>query len=125
MAVDLQHDVVLFVTRVTLERLNQLEPWVSAIAGDFDEEALKAEAEEAKKQADALLIDAAKERRHTDRLRLKDHGDVRDRRRRSHSRERDRCACRTVRICAVQVAPHCFSGKGMNIRCDYTSLFGS
>ncbi len=92
MAVDLQHDVVLFVTRVTLERLNQLEPWVSAIAGDFDEEALKAEAEEAKKQADALLIDAAKERRHTDRLRLKDHGDVRDRRRRSHSRERDRCA---------------------------------
>ena len=90
-AVDLQHDVVLFVTRVTLERLNQLEPWVSAIAGDFDEEALKAEAEEAKKQADALLIDAAKERRHTDRLRLKDHGDVRDRRRRSHSREHDRC----------------------------------
>ncbi|KAL0039738.1 hypothetical protein WJX77_006524 [Trebouxia sp. C0004] len=76
--------------RVTLERLNQLEPWVSAIAGDFDEEALKAEAEEAKKQADALLVDAAKERRHTDRLRLKDHGDVQDRRRRSHSRERER-----------------------------------
>ncbi len=60
------------------------------MADNFDEEALKADADTAKQQADALLEDVAKERRHTDRLRLKDHGDTRDRRRRSSSRERDR-----------------------------------
>ncbi len=131
MAVALQHDVVLSVTRVTLERLNQLEPWVSAIAGDFDEEALKAEAEEAKKQADALLIDAAKERRHTDRLRLKDHGDVRDRRRRSHSRERDRCAHHYCMQNSAGlrfldcIAQCCLSDKSVYMECDYTSLFSS
>ena len=131
MALDLQHDVVLSVTRVTLERLNQLEPWVSAIAGDFDEEALKAEAEEAKKQADALLIDAAKERRHTDRLRLKDHGDVRDRRRRSHSRERDRCAhhyCmqNSAGLCFLNCTVPCrLSDKGVYIKCDCISLLRS
>lgn len=130
MAVGLRHDVVLSVTRVTLERLNQLEPWVSAIAGDFDEEALKAEAEEAKKQADALLTDAAKERRHTDRLRLKDHGDVRDRRRRSHSRERDRCGhhycmqdSANLRISGLHLFG--FSDKGVYIKCDYTTLLRS
>lgn len=119
---------MLSVTRVTLERLNQLEPWVSAIAGDFDEEALKAEAEEAKKQADALLIDAAKERRHTDRLRLKDHGGVRDRRRRSHSRERDRyviTACRTVQVCVFWIAPCRLSDQGVYAKCDYKCLLRS
>ena len=64
---------------------------MSAMADNFDEKALEAEAEAAKKHADALLEDVEKERRHTDRLRLKDHGEVRDRRRRSRSRERDRC----------------------------------
>lgn len=76
--------------RLTLERLNQLEPWISAMADDFDEAAIKAEEDAAKKQADALLAEVSKERRNTDRLRLKDHGDTRDRRRRSRSRERDR-----------------------------------
>ncbi|KAL3133818.1 U4/U6-U5 snRNP complex subunit prp38 [Trebouxia sp. C0010 RCD-2024] len=76
--------------RLTLERLNQLEPWISAMADDFDEAAIKAEEDAAKKQADALLAEVSKERRHTDRLRLKDHNETRDRRRRSHSRERDR-----------------------------------
>ena len=60
------------------------------MADDFDEAAIKAEEDAAKKQADALLAEVSKERRHTDRLRLKDHSDARDRRRRSHSRERDR-----------------------------------
>lgn len=60
------------------------------MADDFDEAAIKAEEDAAKKQADALLAEVSKERRHTDRLRLKDHSDTRDRRRRSHSRERDR-----------------------------------
>ena len=76
--------------RLTLERLNQLEPWISAMADDFDEAAIKAEEDAAKKQADALLAEVSKERRNTDRLRLKDHGDTRDRRRRSRSQERDR-----------------------------------
>ena len=76
--------------RLTLERLNQLEPWISAMADDFDEAAIKAEEDAAKKQADALLAEVSEERRNTDRLRLKDHGDTRDRRRRSRSRERDR-----------------------------------
>lgn len=76
--------------RLTLERLNQLEPWISAMADDFDEAAIKAEEDAAKKQADALLAEVSKERRNTDRLRLKDHGDTRDRRKRSRSRERDR-----------------------------------
>ena len=75
--------------RLTLERLNQLEPWISAMADDFDEAAIKADEDAAKKQADALLAEISKERRNTDRLRLKDHGDTRDRRRRSRSRERD------------------------------------
>lgn len=75
--------------RLTLERLNQLEPWISALADEFNEAALQVEADDAKKQADALLADVEKERRQTDRLRLKD--DSRDRRRRSRSRERDRC----------------------------------
>lgn len=75
--------------RLTLERLNQLEPWISALADEFNEAALQAEADDAKKQADALLADVEKERRQTDRLRLKD--DSRDRRRRSRSREHDRC----------------------------------
>lgn len=76
--------------RLTLERLNQLEPWMSAMADDFDEAAIKAEEDAAKQQADALLAEVSKERRQTDRLRLKDHGATRDRRRRSRSRERDR-----------------------------------
>ena len=63
---------------------------MSAMADDFDEAAIKAEEDAAKQQADALLAEVSKERRHTDRLRLKDHGDTRDRRRRSRSRERDR-----------------------------------
>lgn len=79
-----------YMCRLTLERLNQLEPWISAMADDFDEAAIKAEEDAAKKQADALLAEVSKERRNTDRLRLKDHGDTRDRRRRSRSRERDR-----------------------------------
>lgn len=62
------------------------------MADDFDEAAIKAEEDAAKKQADALLAEVSKERRHTDRLRLKDHNETRDRRRRSHSRERDRYA---------------------------------
>ena len=60
------------------------------MADDFDEAAIKAEEDAAKKQADALLAEVSKERRNTDRLRLKDHGDTRDRRRRSRSRERER-----------------------------------
>lgn len=75
------------------------------MADDFDEAAIKAEEDAAKKQADALLAEVSKERRNTDRLRLKDHGDTRDRRRRSRSRERDRynfvsklITCRACRI---------------------------
>lgn len=75
--------------RLTLERLNQVEPWISALADEFNEAALQADAEDAKRQADALLADVEKERRQTDRLRLKDDG--RDRRR-SLSRDRDRWA---------------------------------
>lgn len=77
--------------RLTLERLNQLEPWISALADEFNEAALQAEAEadDAKKQAKELLEGVERSNQQTDRLRLK--GDSRDRRRRSRSRERDRC----------------------------------
>ena len=71
------------------------------MADDFDEAAIKAEEDAAKKQADALLAEVSKERRHTDRLRLKDHSDTRDRRRRSHSRERDRYI-----TCSGRECPH-------------------
>lgn len=101
--------------RLTLERHNQLEPWISALADEFNEAALQAEADDAKKQADALLADVEKERRQTDRLRLKD--DSRDRRRRSRSRERDRCvscACQVNTLyCMIQsmLACWCWSGR--------------
>lgn len=74
---------------------------MSAMADDFDEAAIKAEEDAAKQQADALLAEVSKERRQTDRLRLKDHGATRDRRRRSRSRERDRyaeCIDRTISV---------------------------
>ena len=77
--------------RVTLERLNQLEPWISPMAEDFDEAKLKAETDEINKHAKDLLADVEKEQQHEGRLRLKDDDRHRSRhKRRSRSRERDR-----------------------------------
>lgn len=76
--------------RVTLERLNQLEQWISPMADDFDEAKLKAETDEINKQAKDLLADVDKEQQEG-RLRLKDDDRHRSRhKRRSRSRERDR-----------------------------------
>ena len=93
--------IVFTVYRITLERLNQLEAWVSSMADDFDEAALEAEATSAKTQADTLLAEAAKDKKNTDRLRLKDHGDTRQRSRRSRSRSRERDRCASDSHCAA------------------------
>lgn len=93
--------ILFTVYRITLERLNQLEAWVSSMADDFDEAALEAEAKSAKTQADTLLAEAAKDKKNTDRLRLKDHGDTRQRSRRSRSRSRERDRCASYSHCAT------------------------
>ncbi|KAK9814676.1 hypothetical protein WJX72_009599 [[Myrmecia] bisecta] len=79
--------------RHAMERIGQLEPRISMLEADFDEEALEAEAAEARKAAEALEKEMLREAgdKHK-RARSPDRGRDKKRRSRSRSRSRERCS---------------------------------